>query len=94
MGSPRDDLEEFQWTVKESTERLSEELSRFRDGVSRENDEIQQMIAKALGYPQYRDLPEFDDEDVDESYFIGENVTVTMVQELIRAYESMRSTSV
>lgn len=95
MGSPRDDLEKFQWDMKRSVQALDEELNRLRQAVSRENDEVQQLIAKALGYPQYKDLPEFaDDDDAEESYFIGENVTITMVMELVRVFEEMRSTGI
>ncbi len=66
------------------------ESARLRD-AARAEMEVQQALAKALGYPRYVDLPDFPDATEETGYFVGEHVAVSLADETAARIERLEA---
>ena len=78
--------------VKAERDSALSELARLRTACAKENDEISQILGKALGYPWYKDDQEhFPGVTEADGVFVGEHVAITLVEEAAKALAKLRS---
>ena len=70
---------------------LRRENAELKEIISITNNEIEQVVGKALGYPAYKDdLVNFPNV-IDDSVCVGEHVSETIVSELVGRYKMLQS---
>ena len=70
---------------------LRRENARLRDAVSKQNDEIEQTLGKALGYPWYKDdQKNFPGATEANGVCVGEHVAETLAAEAANRLKSCK----
>lgn len=70
------------------------ELARLRTAWAQEHNELSQLIGKALGYPYYKDLPEFPEATEADGVCTFHLVLPDLVDEIVTKYNALKSDSV
>ncbi len=73
------------------TRNVTAEEQRLRDALSRQNDEICQILGQALGYPWFKDDPKnFPDAAEVDGVCVGDHVAESIAEEAARAIRKLR----
>lgn len=71
---------------------FEEKYEYLKDLVSKDNDEICQLIGKTLEYPWFKDdQKNFPGATEEHGVCVGDHVYITMVYELVEAYKSLKT---
>ncbi len=68
--------------LEKENAKLQRRIKFLENAVAKENYQLEQLLGKALGYPEYP--PEFDAPEGDVC--VGEHIIYTLVQELIESH--------
>lgn len=72
----------------------AQELARLRTAWAKEHEELSQLIGKALGYPYYKDLPEFPEATGQDGVCTFHLVLPDLVDEIVEKYTDLKPDSV
>jgi len=79
--------------VDERVETPEAELKRLKDAWSREEDDIQQTLGKALGYPWFKDdQKNFPGSTEEHGVCVGEHVAATLADEAANKIRTLKET--
>lgn len=88
-------MQEFDWSVLERLDRLEEaesEVKRLQDACAKTEDEVEQILGKALGYPWYKDDPGiFSGATEADGVCVGEHVAASLAMEAVGEIERLRA---